>query len=79
MDERLKVIYSIFNRHKYEVVLFIDVNKSIRSSEDGVTKLTQYNHMMDHPMARYNIKFEPNTCQQGSRRMDFVFCTQYIH
>ena len=66
----------IFKHH--EVILFIDANEPFIPGTRGIAKLTSHPQILDPLISRHDIGLEPFTYKNGSKRINFAFCTQII-
>ena len=63
---------------KHEVILLIDANESITDSNSLIGTLLSQTQMCDPIFNQHGSKNEPNTHIKGSKRIDYIFCTQHI-
>ena len=66
----------IFRYH--EVIIFIDASKQFIPGTGGIAKLTSHPQILDSFISRHDVDLEPCTHDNGSKRIDFAFCTQII-
>ena len=77
MKELISFIKKL-REQKHEVILLIDANESITDSNSLIGKLLSQTQMCDPIFKQYGSKNEPNTHLRGSKRIDYILCTEHI-
>ena len=65
-------------KQQHEVILLIDANESITDSNSLIGKLLSQTQICDPIFKQHRSKNQPNTHIKGSKRIDYIFCTQHI-
>ena len=74
IEDLAKTINSIQSTN-HQVILLIDANESFNSSEKGISSLVEHTRIRDPIANKHGTIDEPNTHKSGSKRIDFIFCT----
>ena len=77
MKELISFIKKL-REQKHEVILLIDANESITDSNSLIGKLLSQTQICDPIFKQHRSKNQPNTHIKGSKRIDYIFCTQHI-
>ena len=76
--EDLIVTINKIQSTSHQKISLIDVNESFNWSEKGISSLVEHTGMT-YPIAnKYDTRNEPNTHKSVSKRIDYIFCTNWL-
>ena len=75
MIEDLITIINNIQSTNHQVILLIDANEAYNEAEKGISSLVEHTGMIDPIANKHGTRNEPNTHKSGSKRIDYIFCT----
>ena len=65
-------------QQKHEIIMETDANELNDQLKNGVAKLLHLTNIIDVISQKHGTKKEPNTYLGGSKRIYFIFCSDYL-
>ena len=74
----LSLFVNNLQQQNHERIVDIDANEVNYKPKNGVTKLLLLTKLIDVISQKYAICKKTNTYLRGRKRIDFIFCSEYI-